>query len=108
MGGHMGHDKARAAYRRAVAVELRTQGYSYDDIAQTLEYKDRSGAWRAVMKALEDRQVMAVDRLRMVAFAELEDEHRRAWKQAQAGDFKAIDQVLRCSEGRVKLLGLLE
>lgn len=103
----MGHDKARAAYRRAVAAELRTQGHSYDEIAATLEYKDRSGAWRAVMKASNDRQVSALDRLRMVEFAELTDEHRAVWQQAKAGDFKAIDQVLRCADGRLKLLGLM-
>lgn len=102
----MGHDKARAAYRRAVATELRTRGYSYDEIAEALEFKDRSGAWRAVMKASNDRQVMAVDRLRMVEFADLNEQHRAAWQQAKAGDFKAIDQVLRCADGRLKLLGL--
>lgn len=102
----MGHDKARAAYRRAVAAELRTQGYSYDAIAETLEYKDRSGAWRAVMKGLEHRQVTAVDRMRMVEFAELEGQHRIAWEQAKLGNFKAIDQVLRCADSRLKLLGV--
>lgn len=103
----MGHDKARAAYRRTVAAELRTQGYSYDEIAETLEYKDRSGAWRAVMKAMNDRQVTAVDRLRMVQFAELTGEHRVAWQQAKTGDFRAIDRVLRCADGRLSLLGLM-
>jgi len=102
----MGHDKARAAYRRAVAAELRTQGHSYDEIAETLEYRDRSGAWRAVMKAMNDRQVTAVDRLRMVEFADLSEQHRAVWQQAKAGDFKAIDQVLRCADGRLSLLGL--
>ena len=103
----MGHDKARAAYRRAVAVELRTQGYSYDEIAETLEYKDRSGAWRAVTKAMSERQATAVDRLRMMRFAELEDEHRAAWHQAKCGDFRAIDKVMRCADERLALLGVL-
>lgn len=103
----MGHDKARVAYRQATAAELRTQGYSYDEIAQVLDYKDRSGAWRAVMKAMNDRQVTAVDRLRMVEFAELTEQHRVAWQKAKAGDFNAIDRVLRCAEGRMSLLGLL-
>ena len=42
----MGHDRARSAYRKGVAVELHTQGYSYDEIAETLGFKDRSGAGR--------------------------------------------------------------
>jgi len=87
-------------------VELRTQGYSYDEIAETLEYKDRSGAWRAVMKALGDRQVTAVDRMRIVEFAEASDDHRSAWKQAQRGDFKAIDRVLHSMDTRMRILGM--
>lgn len=104
----MGHDRARAAYRRAVAVELRTQGFSYGEIADTLQYRDRSGAWRAVAKALSDRQVTAVDRLRMVQFAELEEEHRAAWEQAKGGDFRAIDKVMRCADARLSLLAVLD
>jgi hypothetical protein len=104
----MGHDRARAAYRRAAGVELRTRGYSYDEIAEVLEYRDRSGAWRAVAKALSDRQATAVDRLRMVRFAELEGEHRAAWEQAKNGDFKAIDRVMRCADERLSLLGVLD
>ena len=103
----MGHDKARAAYRRSVAAELRTQGYSYDEIAETLEYRDRSGAWRAVQRAMSERQVTAVDRLRLVEFAEAMDDHRVAWMQAQAGDFKAIDKVLRSMDTRMRMLGML-
>lgn len=103
----MGHDKARAAYRRAVAVELRTQGYSYDEIAEALEYRDKSGAWRAVAKALTDRQATAVDRLRMVRFAELEGEHKAAWERAKGGDFRAIDKIMRCADERLVLLGVL-
>ena len=102
----MGYDKARAAYRRAVAVELRTQGYSYEEIAQTLEYRDRSGAWRAVMQALQERQVTAVDRMRIVRFAELEEQHRAAWQQAKTGDFKAIDTILRGFDERMSLIGM--
>ena len=103
----MGYDKARAAYRRTVAAELRTQGFSYDEIAEALEYKDRSGAWRAVMKAMNDRQVTAVDRMRLVEFAEAMDDHRTAWVQAQDGDFKAIDKVLKSMDTRMRLLGML-
>ena len=66
MGVTMGHDRARSASRRGIAVELRTQGYSYDAIAQTLEFKDRSDAWRCVQRALQQRGATASDRYRMV------------------------------------------
>ncbi len=102
----MGHDKARATYRRAVAVELRQQGYSYDEIAEVLEYRDRSGAWRAVMRALRGREVTAVDRYRMVRYAELEGVHRASWPRAELGDLTAVSRCLSASEERMRLLGL--
>ena len=54
-GSLVSHDKARSRYRKAVALELRQQGYSYDEIAEVLDFKDRSGSWRCVMRALESR-----------------------------------------------------
>lgn len=103
----MGHDRARAAYRRAVAVELRTQGYSYDEIAEALEFKDRSGAWRCVNQALRERQMTAVDRYRIMRLSELESEHRLAWSKARLGNFRAIDAVLRAADERLDLLRVI-
>ncbi len=100
----MGHDRARAAYRRAIAVELRTQGHSYDEIAEILEFRDRSGAWRCVMRALERHQLTAGDRYRILRLSELEQQHRTAWLKAMTGDFAAIDAVLRAADERMKLL----
>jgi hypothetical protein len=100
----MGHDRARAAYRRAVAVELRTQGHSYAEIAEILEFRDRSGAWRCVMRALEGRELTAADRYRVIRLSELEHQHRAAWLKAKGGDFAAIDTVLRAADERIKLL----
>lgn len=103
----MGHDRARAAYRRAVALELRTQGHSYDEIAEILEFKDRSGAWRCVMRALAVRELAAGDRFRIMRLAELERTHQCAWAAAKHGDFAAIDAVLRAAEERFRLLQVL-
>ena len=103
----MGHDKAQVAYRRGVAVELRTQGYSYDDIAEVLEFKDRSGAWRCVQRALRDREVSAVDRYRMTRYAELEAEHRTASRAAELGDLRAVNRCLRAASERMMLMDLV-
>ncbi len=103
----MGHDRARSAYRKGVAVELRTQGYSYDEIAETLEFKDRSGAWRCVQRALQQRGATATDRYRMVRYAELENLHRALWQAAELGDHDAVLRCLRVAEARTKLLGLV-
>ena len=53
----MATDRARAQYRAAVAVELRMAGADYDEIARELGFAGRSGAWKAVQRALR----LAVD-----------------------------------------------
>jgi len=103
----MGHDSAKARYRAAVAVELRMAGAEYADIAKELGYADKSGAWRAVQRSLKARTVDAVDRYRMVRYAELESIHRREWPLAMMDDFPAVDRVLKASRERVELLGLI-
>lgn len=100
----MGRDKAVSAYREVTAMELRTSGHSYQDIADILEFADRSGAWRAVQRALAKKRVTAVDRYRMLRYAEAESEHRAAWAAAMAGDFRAVDRCLRAMNERVKLM----
>jgi len=102
----MSRDRALSQYRAAVAVELRMAGADYDEIAQELGFTNRSGAWKAVQRALESRTVKAVDRYRMVRFAELEQGHRITWPAAQLGDLSAVDRCLRMAEERTKLLGL--
>lgn len=100
-------DRALSSYRAAVAVELRMAGADYDEIAQELGFANRSGAWKAVQRALESRTVNAVDRYRMTRYAELEAGHRNAWLAARLGDSKAVDRCLRMADERTKLLGLL-
>ena len=96
----MATDRARAQYRAAVAVELRMAGADYDEIARELGFAGRSGAWTAVQRALRQRSASAVDRYRMVRYAELEDIHRRWWPAALAGDLSAMGRVLAASSER--------
>ena len=103
----MSHDKARSRYRKAVALELRQQGYSYDEIAQVLEFKDRSGAWRCVMRALESREVTAGMRYRILRYAELEQAQRDNWQKAQLGDHEAICRLADAAGERAALLQLV-
>ncbi len=102
----MGHDSARSRYRAAVAVELRTAGAEYEEIAKELGYADKSGAWRAVQRSLKARTVNAVDRYRMVKYAELESIHRREWPLAMMGDLSAVNRLVQASGERVTLMGL--
>jgi hypothetical protein len=98
-------DRAGSSYRAAVAVELRLAGADYDEIAQELGFANRSGAWKAVQRALRQRSATAVDRYRMTRYAELEDVHRRWWPSAVAGDLAAINRVLAASSERSTLVG---
>jgi len=102
----MGHDSARSRYRAAVAVELRMAGAQYEDIAKELGYADKSGAWRAVQRSLKARTVSAVDRYRMVKYAELESLHHRELPSAMKGDLSAVNRLVQASGERVSLMGL--
>lgn len=103
----MSRDKARAKYRKAVAVEMRIQGFSYAEIAETLEFKDRSGAWRCVMRALEEREVTAVERYRITRYAQLERDRQRLWAQAELGDLDAINRIAHGIGERSSLLQVM-
>jgi hypothetical protein len=48
--------RIRAKLRAQSAVRLHLKGLTYEDIARTLGYKDRSGAWRAIMRNLYNQK----------------------------------------------------
>lgn len=81
-------------------------GAEYSEIAKELGFADKSGAWRAVQRSLKARQTSAVDRYRMVRFAELESQHRSVWPSAELGDLRAINRCLRIADERAQLLAL--
>lgn len=82
-------------------------GAGYDEIAQELGFANRSGAWKAVQRALRQRTVSAVDRYRITRYAELEELHRRWWPAAAAGDLSAVGRVVAASRERTELLGFV-
>ena len=45
--------RIEAKVRAAKAVQLRFEGYSFDAIAHTLGFKDRSGAWHAIRRTYD-------------------------------------------------------
>jgi len=116
------------AKRDAEAANLRSKGYSYTRIAETLGYSDRGSAHHAVKRVLELtvqeageelRQVERerLDRLSEAAWAVLERQHvtvsngRIVSLDGQplpddAPVLAAIDRLLRISESRRKLEGL--
>lgn len=102
----MYYDRARAEYRSALGVELRIQGHSYEELAELLGYADRSGARKAVMRAVKSRRNHAVDLYRIHRMYVCEDIQRLHWPRAIRGDARALAKVLRAGLERVELSGV--
>jgi hypothetical protein len=99
----------RQAQRRAEAVRLRTAGRTYDEIAMALGYSGRSGAFKAVRKALRDNEASAVEEYRTLELARLDTLLSSAWPIATNPEHrdrhKAVDQVLKIMKRQCDLVG---
>jgi len=95
-----------AAWRRARAVELATQGHTYEEIAGEVGYANRGTAYRVVRKALDENVAAAVEEYREVEVARLNALQAALWDRAISGDVEAVEAVLKIVMARVKLLGL--
>lgn len=105
-GGVMRYDTAMARFRGVLAVELRAEGYSYDDLAEILGYTHRSAARKAVMRTLASRTDIAVHSYLVNRLLALDQDHRRSWVPALNGDSRALARCLRVGQERINLLGM--
>lgn len=99
-------NRALAAARRARAIELRAQGWTYEQIADELGYANRGTVCHIVHDALTARQVEAVDDLRFLERERLDALQVALWDKAMNGDTKAAESVLGIVMARIRLLGL--
>lgn len=97
---------AVAAVKRAKVVEAVAQGATYDEAAKVAGYTNRSGAFKAFWKAVEQREAEAVDDHRALELARLDALQVALWEKAMNGDVKAAGMVLKLIEQRCRLLGL--
>ena len=104
-GRHRNH--ALAAARRTKAVQLRTQGWTYEAIAQRLGYTSRATVFAIVRKALDTHEAEEVARLRSLETARLDRLQASLWGRAMTGDVAAAAQARQIIETRIRLLGLL-
>ena len=102
----MPHDMALARYRGAVAVQLRLEGHTYEELAATLGYTHRSAARKAVMRTIKARADMVVDAYRVHRYLELEEQHNRAWVDALSGRPQATKSCLKAADERLLLNGV--
>ena len=99
-------DQGLARYRAAVAVELRMAGAEYEAIARELGFAGKSGAWKAVQRALRLRAMESSEAYRNIALADLDMLLEKNWRAAMSGNLEAIDRCLRATDQRSRLLGL--
>ena len=98
--------RLQAVERQRRALELRKAGASFEEIASTLGYAGKSGAYRAVISALKRTLQEPADEVRKLEAARLDRAQRAAWERMLAGDLEALGKVLKVMERRAKLLGL--
>ena len=103
----MASDKAIANYRAARAVEMRMAGAAYAEIAEELEYADKSGAWRAIDRALRCRTDRAHATYTLRRLSVIDDLLEQFERPAFAGNLTAIDRVLAARNERCRLIGLV-
>ena len=99
--------KAQSLHREARAVELLMAGRDYDHIAAELGYSSRSGAWRAVQRALRKRREEIAGEYLTLELDRLDALQAALWDAAMNGDPKVVEGVLKISDRRCELLGLV-
>lgn len=87
-------------------LELKRAGETYDAIARAENYKDRSGAKKAVDRALARTLQEPADELRKIEGDRLDRLQTAYWDDAMLGDVAAGKMVLGVMARRASLYGL--
>lgn len=95
------------AEREREAIVLRRAGLSYDEVAQRLGFRDRSGAKKAVERGLSRWMRDADEELRAIMLDRAERVVARLWPSIDCDDpdLKAIDAFLRVTDLEARLSG---
>ena len=91
------------------AIKLRMAGATITQIADQLGYANESGAYKAIMRELEQTaQDMgeSTEAVRQLELKRLDQMQFPIWNQVLAGDQGAITTALRIQERRASLMGL--
>ena len=97
---------ALAAARRVRAVELKTAGLTYEQIANELGYTSKGTAYNIVTKALREQTAEAVADLRELENARLDALQHALWDAAMTGDVRSATVIVQIVQTRVRLNGL--
>ena len=88
------------------ALELRTAGHGWQEIADQLGYANASGPWKAVDRILAKQIREPAETLIALELVRLDAMLKAIFEKILLGDLGAIDRGLRIMERRAKLLGL--
>jgi hypothetical protein len=99
-------ERIALAEKERQALDLRKAGVTFEQIANKLGYSDRSGAAKAVRRALTDTIQEPADELRRLECERLDTLLRALWPAAISGKWLAIDRCLSIMDRRARLLGL--
>lgn len=117
------NQKLRDAPRRQLALELKKQGYTFDEVAAKLGLKYRSSAQKLVARALKDLWLPVGDEYRQIQQERIERSTRRGEETierldalivkylalAKRGNIEAAEVVIKAEAARMKAnAGLLQ
>src|SRR3979409_404181 len=92
-----------AAERARLALQLRKQGYTLDEIAEQCGFQDKSGAHRAIKRGLESVPVAEALELRTLETLRLDEMLKALYPKALKGDGWSIDRVIALSKRRSEI-----
>jgi hypothetical protein len=101
-----GHGQVALAEKRRRALELRRAGATYDQIAASVGFAGRSGAYKAVMATLKAMLREPAEEVRLLELDRLDAMLLGLWAGAKSGDIKKAELVPKIMDRRAKLLGL--
>ena len=101
-------NRALATARHARAIQLATEGRTYQEIADELGYANRGTVHHIVHDALTRDRKDAVENHQQLELARLDALQVALWDKAMAGDVEAAREVRAVIMARCRLLGLGE
>jgi len=103
-----GKRKLTAKERERIALDMRIKGKTFKEIAEVLGITE-AGAFKAAQRAIQKLDEKLKEKAEQVLTLEIERLNRMIdvlWPQVEAGEYAAVDRILRVMERRAKYLGL--
>jgi DNA-binding transcriptional MerR regulator len=105
-GAKTSPETAAARERAAKAMDLRKQGFTFDEIAVALGYTSRQRAHEAVMRMLKEIIREPAEELRTLELERLDAMFVVHFAKASKGSVDSLGAALRIMERRAKLMGI--